>query len=178
MTSFAVTTLSLDSFLEQENIDESPAWELIKGVPSQKPMPTLFHSILQKRLTALIDSFNSAYEAFPEFRCVLPENSVVPDIAVVKRDRLPKENGPFIGAPDWAIEILSPNQNVTRLIYKLQICLGEGMQLGWIVDPTEQVVMVLLPSDRLVLQRGIDELIGLDPLPLKLTADGLFSWLQ
>ncbi|MEM1427691.1 MAG: Uma2 family endonuclease [Cyanobacteria bacterium P01_H01_bin.130] len=178
MASFAVTALSLTAFLERENIDESPAWELVEGVPSQKPMPTLFHSILQKRLTALIDSFNSAYEAFPELRCILSENSVVPDVAVVKRDRLPKENGPFIGAPDWAIEILSPDQSMTRLIAKLQVCLGEGMQVGWIVDPMEQGVMVLLPGDRLALQRGADQLTGLDSLALELSADQLFSWIN
>ena len=178
MASFAIAALSLNSFLARDNIDESPAWELLEGVPSQKPMPTLFHSILQKRLTALIDSFNSAYEAFPELRCVLSENSVVPDVAVVKCDRLPKENGPFIGAPDWAIEILSPDQSMTRLIAKLQMCLREGMQLGWIVDPTEQVVMVLLPGDRLILQQGDAELLGLDDLQISLTSNQLFTWVN
>ena len=74
-------------------------------------------------------------------------------IGTPNRDRLPKENGPFIGAPDWAIEILSPDHSMTRLIAKLQICLGEGMQVGWIVDPMEQVVMVLLPGDRVLQQR-------------------------
>ncbi|MEM9771893.1 MAG: Uma2 family endonuclease [Cyanobacteria bacterium P01_D01_bin.73] len=178
MGSLTVTELSLEAFLKQENIDESPAWELVNGASLQKPMPTIFHSILQKRLTALIDSLEGVYEAFLELRCVLSECSVVPDIAVVKRDRLPKENGPFIGAPDWAIEILSPDQSTTRLIEKLHVCIKEGTQLGWIVDPAEQVVMVLLPGDRLMLQRREESLIGLNELTLGLTGDQLFAFIN
>lgn len=178
MGALVIPRVTLDAFLEQADIDGSPAWELLDGVPLQKPMPTIFHSVLQKRLTALIDNLEGAYEAFPELRCVLSDCSVVPDVVVVRRDRLPKENGPFRGAPDWAIEVLSPDQSMTRLIEKLQICLQEGMRLGWIVDPMEQVVMVLLPEGRMTLQRGDVELLGLEDLPLGLTGDRLFSWLK
>ncbi|MGB6298369.1 MAG: hypothetical protein WBF90_19585 [Rivularia sp. (in: cyanobacteria)] len=44
----SVATTALTEFLAQPNIEASPAWELIKGEALQKPMPTLFHSRLQR----------------------------------------------------------------------------------------------------------------------------------
>ncbi len=40
----------LESFLERPDIEGSPAWEFIDGRSHQKPMPTLFHSQLQRNL--------------------------------------------------------------------------------------------------------------------------------
>lgn len=85
----SISPLSLSEFLQLPNIEESPAWELLDRIPLQKPMPTLFHSRLQKRLVALIDNTSEIYKALPEFRCILSKNSIVPDIAIVKSDRLP-----------------------------------------------------------------------------------------
>lgn len=99
------------------NIEESPAWELVEGQANQKPMPTVHHSILQKRLTATIDLSNSPYEAFPELRCTLSSNSVVPDITVIHKNRIPIENTAVEGAPDWTIEILSPDHR-TLVIHR------------------------------------------------------------
>ena len=36
---------ALDAFLQQPNIEASPAWEFLQGKAQQKPMPTLFHVI-------------------------------------------------------------------------------------------------------------------------------------
>lgn len=127
---------TLQEFLRLRDINDSPRWEFINQVPYQKPMPTLYNSRLQKRLVSVIDSTVSAYEAFPEFRCILTQSSVVPDITVIQRDRAPKSNETLMGAPDWGIEILSPNQSTMRAIDKIQVCLQEGMELGWLIDCT------------------------------------------
>ena len=96
----AIQTLTLEAFLHLPTIEESPAWEFIDGEILQKPMPTTHHSILQKRLVAVIDQAESQYEAFPELRCVLSQQSVVPDVAVILNQRVPSENIPVQGAPD------------------------------------------------------------------------------
>ena len=176
----ATTTprLTLQDFLELPNIEESPAWEYADGRADRKPMPTAYHSILQKRLTAAIDLANSSYEAFPELRCILSSNSVVPDITVIHRDRIPAGNTPLTGAPDWTIEILSTDRSTTKLIAKIQTCLQEGSQLGWLLDPDEQVVMVLLPDMRVNLLRGSDSLPVLQGINLELTVEQVFGWLS
>ncbi len=172
------TQRTLQDFLKLPNIEESPAWEFVDGQANQKPMPTAHHSILQKRLTAAIDQADSAYEAFPELRCILSSNSVVPDITVIRRERIPSRNIPVEGAPDWMIEILSPDQSTTKLIAKIQNCLQEGTQLGWLIDSEEQVIIVLWPDSRMALLKNSDRLPVLQDIPLDLTVEQVFNWVR
>ncbi len=169
--------ISLQAFLELANIEASPAWELMDGQAEQKPIPTSHHSILQKRLTAAVDQANSAYEAFPELRCLLDNASVVPDITIVLRERIPDQNLPIAGAPDWMIEILSPDQSTTKLIAKIQLCLQQGTKLGWLIDSAEQVVIALWADSRMQLLSGSDRLPVLKEINLDLTVEQIFSWL-
>jgi Uma2 family endonuclease len=138
----SVLTNGLDRFLQQSEIESSPAWEFIEGESEQKPMPTLFHSRLQRNLVNAINNQTRDYEAIQELRCVVPPLSPVPDIAVVKADRLGSEDGPFLGAPDWLIEILSPDQNILKLQTKILHCLTHGTQLAWLIDMYRQQVWV------------------------------------
>lgn len=177
MTSAALQPVTLEEFSQLPNLEESPAWELFNGQVLQKPMPTLHHSRLQKRLVAAIDDINSPYEAFPELRCILSQNSVVPDITIVHQTRIPSNNEPIQGAPDWLIEILSPDQSVTKLIAKIQSCLAEGTQLGWLIDSQEATIMVFLPNQPLQLINGESLLPVLSEMSLKLTSNQLFGWL-
>lgn len=176
----ATTTqqLTLQDFLNLPNIEESPAWEFVNGQANQKPMPTAHHSILQKRLTAAIDQADSPYEAFPELRCILSSNSVVPDVTVIRQERIPAGNTAVEGAPDWMIEILSPDQSTTKLIAKIQTCLQEGTQLGWLIDPTELVIMVLWPDTRITLLRNSDRLPVPEDILLDLTVEQVFGWVR
>lgn len=174
----AVQRLTVQEFLQLPDIEESPAWELLGGIPCQKPMPTLYHSRLQKRLVATIDSAGSSYEAFPELRCVLSQNSVVSDVAVIHKSRIPVGNEPIYGAPDWVIEILSPEQSTTKVITKIQSCLQEGTQLGWLLDSEEKVVMVFWRDRPLELLMGDVVLPVLPDLTLALTVEQVFNWLE
>jgi Uma2 family endonuclease len=177
MTSTTLHPITLETFSQLPNIEESPAWELLKGRVLQKPMPTLHHSRLQKRLVASIDATNSPYEAFPELRCILSQNSVVPDVAIIHQTRIPTNNLPIQGAPDWLIEILSPDQSVTKLIAKIQTCLAEGSQLGWLIDAQEAVVMIFLPNQPLQLLSGDTLLPVVDQISLQLTPNQILGWL-
>jgi len=171
------TLLSLSEFLQQPEIEASPAWELWDGQSSPKPMPTLYHSRLQKRLSAAIDAANSAYEALPEFRCNFDQSSLVPDIAVVRRDRLPTDNRALEGAPDWAIEILSPDQSTTKLLAKAQRFLAHGCQLVWIIDTAAASAIALFPQSPLQVCSGADRLPVLPEISLELTVEHLMNWL-
>jgi Uma2 family endonuclease len=121
--------------------------------------------------------------AFPELRCTFGGKSIVPDVAVFTWNRIPrKENGGvanvFPIAPDWIIEILSPDQSTTKLIAKIQSCLQEGTQLGWLIDSEERVIMVLWPDTRIALLRNSDRLPVLQDIALDLTVEQVFSWLR
>ncbi|WP_346290341.1 Uma2 family endonuclease [Sphaerothrix gracilis] len=170
-------SLTLSDFLQLPEIEAAPAWELIDGVPHQKPVPAFYHSRLQKRLVAAIDQASSAYKAFPELRCLLGQNSVVPDITVIHHSRIPMTNSAIEGAPDWMIEILSPDQSATKVIAKIQACLRAGSQLGWLLDAEERIAMAFWRDRPLALLTGTDTMPVLPEINLILTAAQIFSWL-
>jgi Uma2 family endonuclease len=176
--------LNLEQFLKLPYIEDSPAWEFISGEAIQKPMPGGKHSRLQSRLAGAINAVGSRYEALPELRCTLGDRSIVPDLVVVSGDRIPMdENGDITStgiefAPEWVIEILSPEQSQMKVTRKILHSLRHGSQLGWLIDPDERVVLVYR-QDSLP-----DELVGdaflpcLQEVNLKLTVEQMFNWLR
>lgn len=111
-------------------------------------------------------------------RCILPESSVVPDVSVMRLERLPQFNQPIDGAPDWVIEILSPDQRTTRAITKIQACHDAGTRLAWLIDPLEEVVMVFWADRPLAILRGDNLLPVLPDVQLELTPIEIFAWMR
>lgn len=167
--------------------ETKPASEYINGKIQQKPMPQGKHSTLQGRLVTEINRVGQpekrAY-AFPELRCTFGDRSLVPDIAVFEWRNIPvDENGEiqnrFSLAPDWVIEILSPEQSPPRVIEKILFSLQQGSQLGWLIAPDDYSVTVFHP-DRLAEFKEQDDRLPLLPVldNWQLTAAELFSWLR
>lgn len=172
-----ITTSPLEAFLQQPNIEASPAWEFIQGKAQQKPMPTLFHSRLQRNLVNAINDRTSAYEAIQELRCIVPPLSPVPDIAVVSRDRLPDEDGPLQGSPDWMIEIRSREQSTLDLQTKILHCLGNGTQLAWLIDIQRRQIWVWENQELPLIYAEQESLPTLSDLPA-FTVDAIMAMTQ
>lgn len=166
----SVAKIPLTEFLAQPNIESSPAWELINGEALQKPMPTLFHSRLQRNLVNFINNNTEQFEAIQELRCIVPPYSPVPDISVISCERISDEDGAFEGAPDWLIEIRSPSQNTIDLQNKILHCLSNGTQLAWLIDINRQQVWVWVGDELPVVLSGEDVLPTLSDLS-KLTVN-------
>ncbi|NEQ85289.1 MAG: Uma2 family endonuclease [Moorea sp. SIO2I5] len=161
----SIPRIALREFLTQPNIEASPAWELIDGRAVQKPMPTLFHSRLQRNLVNYINDRTNGFEAVQELRCIIPPYSPVPDIAIVAWDHLPDQDGPLDGAPDWLIEIRSPDQSTLNLQNKILHCLSNGTQLAWLIDFARQQIWVWQGDDLPIVCSGEDILPSLGILP-------------
>jgi Uma2 family endonuclease len=155
----------LAEFLAQPNIEASPAWEFINGMARQKIMPTLFHSRLQRNLVNWVNQNSDRYEAIQELRCIIPPISPVPDIAVIAIDRLPQIDGPFEAAPDWVIEIRSPDQSILDLQNKILHCLTNGTQMAWLIDIQRQQIWVWQAEELPIVYADSDILPGLTGLP-------------
>ncbi len=114
--------LTLDEFLRLP--ETKPASEFIDGQIIQKPMTQGKHSTLQSDLVAAINTLlkpQHIARAYSELRCTFGGRSIVPNVTVFIWERIPRdENGKvtntFALAPDWMIEILSPNQNQTKVV--------------------------------------------------------------
>lgn len=159
------TVSLLEAFLKQPDIEASPAWEFIDGRSRQKPTPTLFHSRLQRNLVNAINQQTKQYEAIQELRCIVPPFSPVPDIAVIAIERVPETDGPFAGAPDWLIEIRSPDQSTVDLQKKILHFIDSGTQLAWLIDIQRQRIWVWQGQELPLIYAETEQLPTLDIFP-------------
>jgi len=179
-------SISLEEFLKLP--ETKPASEYINGQIVQKPMPQGQHSTIQGELVTVINAATKANRiawAFPELRCTFGGRSIVPDVAVFRWDRLPvNDDGTianvFNAHPDWTIEILSPEQSSTRVVSNILHCIDHGCQLGWLIDPDEQLVQIYSAEKHLSSLENLEELL---PIPdfvedLRITVGQLFGWLR
>jgi Uma2 family endonuclease len=177
-------TMSLEEFLALP--ETKPASEYIDGKIYQKPMGQGEHSILQTRFSATINQVAEPQKlalAFTELCCTFGGGAVVPDIAVLEWSRIPrKANGRienrFDLAPDWTIEILSPEQSANRVIRKITFCLSHGTKLGWLVDAEDESVMIFQPNQTPEVKYNDEILPVLNVLgDWQLSVADLFGWL-
>ena len=184
MVSTTTKPASLESFLSLS--ETKPACEFLDGQIIQKPMPQGKHSRLQIKLSTNINQVveipKIAY-AFSELRCTFGGASIVPDIAVFRWERIPRDksgqvSNRFQTYPDWAIEILSPDQRQNKVLANLLHCVDHGTELGWLLDPKDQNILVISGDRRIQIFQGIDQLPVLNGINLELTAEQIFGWLK
>ena len=146
-----IPTLTLEEFLKLP--ETKPASEFIDGRIEQKPMPQRKHSRLQLKFCDAVNAVAEQQQialAFPELRCTFGGRSIIPDAAVFLWERIPFDpdgevENTFEIYPDWAVEILSPEQSTTKVIRNILHCMKHGSQLCWLVEPEERDIMVFLP---------------------------------
>ncbi len=177
--------ITLDEFLAMP--ETKPASEYIDGKIIQKPMPKAKHSVIQAELIIALNSTlkpQKIARAFPELRCTFGRRSTVPDVTVFTWDRIPRDDDgaiadSFQAAPDWTIEILSPDQSHTRVTKNILHCLDNGTQLGWLIDPSEQSIFAYYPKQQPAFFEAAKDVL---PVPdfaksFQLTLGELFGWL-
>lgn len=74
-----------------------------------------------------------------------PDTVLAPDVAFVRRDRLPLFGLPagyWPGAPDLAVEVLSPGDTVCDVDAKVAAWLDAGAAEVWVVNPQHRVVTI------------------------------------
>ena len=133
MVQTPVKPLTLEEFLKLP--ETKPACEFIDGEIIQKPMPQGKHSTVQLDLGSAINLAlkpQKIARAYSELRCNFGDRSVIPDISVFTWERIPRDkdgkvSNLFETAPNWVIEILSPDQNQTKVIRNILYCLAHGI---------------------------------------------------
>ncbi|TAG97668.1 MAG: Uma2 family endonuclease [Oscillatoriales cyanobacterium] len=133
-------SLTLEEFLKMS--ETKLASEYIDGAIIQKPIPQGEHSVIQGELTSAANADlkpQKVARAFPELRCIFGDRAIVPDVTVFTWERIPrKENGGvanvFAIAPDWTIEILSPDQSQTKVTKNILHCIKHGSETGFLSD--------------------------------------------
>jgi Uma2 family endonuclease len=186
MVQTPIKPLTLEAFLAMP--ETKPASEFIDHQILQKPMPQGKHSTVQGDFVPAVNSVlkpDRIARAYPELRCTFGGRSIVPDVAVFQWARIPRDPdgrvaNAFKLAPDWTIEILSPDQNQTKVVRNILHCLDHGAEMGWLIDPDERSVFVYFADRTIAIYEDPSVRI---PVPafaqaFELTIGELFSWLD
>ena len=91
-----------------------------------------------------------------------------PDVSFVSRQRVEamKDREKFFdGAPDLAVEVLSPGDNLRKIEEKVRRYFLNGARLAWIVDPFSRQVYVHQPEGAGAIKAQAESLNGSDVLP-------------
>lgn len=135
-----------------ELLSDQPEIEYLDGAAHRKVSPKLSHGIVQRILSAIIaDIAGDRGIVATELRCHPGSTggrptSFVPDISYVAFERLkavPKaarEEPPF--APDIAVEVRSPSDNLRYLRKKIERYLQTGALLALDVNPATRKIAV------------------------------------
>jgi Uma2 family endonuclease len=153
--------------------DDCCRHELVAGVIVAEPFPTPRHDRTFRRLLRLLGDFVEAHglgEVFGETGYVLardPDTVRGPDLSFVSRERLKDFDDArfFPGAPDLAVEILSPSNRGGEMHAKVADYLAAGARMVWVFDPRRKSVTTyrtLLAPRRLELHEAVS---GEDVLP-------------
>lgn len=110
-------------------------------------------------------------------------NKRSPDVSFIAKERLQGlkrlPQGSWQGAPDLAIEILSPNNTVAEIHLKIVEYFENGTRLVWVINPEEQYVLVYHKPQPDKLLQITDHLDGEDIIPgFALAVSELFMELE
>ena len=166
------TKLTLEEFLALP--ETKPGCEYVDGEVVQKSVPSTGHTIIQGLVSLVFGLFLRAHPIAvggPEWRCIFGvrgrEQARLPDFALVMRERLRGTHldEPFRGAPDFAVEIMSPDDRMSEVLAKVRFYLENGVRLVWLIDPRTRTVMVWSSWTEPRLFTEDDTLDGGDVLP-------------
>ena len=181
--SLITSNLSIEEFLALP--ETKPASEYFDGQIFQKPIPQFQHSTFQVEIATAINLISKPQKlafAFPELRCNFGDVSIVPDIAVMRWANIPFLENKRVAnvspvAPDWIIEILSPDQSPLRVMSKISAAITNGSELGWLISPAQDLIMVFQGDRFPEKMTGTDVLPVLDVLDWRVTVNDVFDLL-
>ncbi len=152
--------------------DDGNIYELFEGELSEAKAPSLKHQELITNFSIILGSSlwsNPIGQIWVTPGVIFDEyNSAIPDLILVAKDRIPQiaSGIHIVGAPDLAIEIMSPgSENVRRdQIVKRQTYARFGVKEYWIVEPLVEVIEVSRLQNNVLASvgtfRNADEIIS------------------
>ncbi len=162
------TQISVEEYLHSVY---RPDCDYVDGVLEERNVGEQDHSWVQGRFTFFfhLHYAETGIVAFPEWRFqVRPNRFRIPDV-VVTRGR-PKEQI-LTSVPLLCIEVLSPEDTISRVNERVQDYLAFGVPVVWVVDPAERRLWIYRST-------GMEEALGsvrLDGTSIEIPFDEIFS---
>jgi len=144
--------------------------EIIEGELVTLPPPKSGHSTIAKRSLLLLLPLQQKGlgEVYLEAGYRLSDNPpswIQPDVSFLKMERVcaTKPDEYFLGAPELAVEVVSPSETAETLNRKIDLLLAGGSMAVWVVYPVPRKVMVFQP-DGTSYTRGTADTLSLPEL--------------
>ena len=130
--------------------DDGYRHELVAGYVVAEPLPVARHDRVRGRIERMLHGFvteRGLGEVFGHLGYLLaeqPDTIRGPDVSFVSKARLERfdERRFFPGAPDLAVEVLSPSNRPGEIHAKVADYLAAGASLCWVVDPARRRVAI------------------------------------
>jgi Uma2 family endonuclease len=128
--------------------DDGKRHELIDGEHYVTPAPSVRHQRILQHLNRLLDGFAEAHGLgkvfFAPLDVLLSEHDVVePDLMFISNERASIVTAAHLrGAPDLAVEVLSPSSRRQDEVLKRGLYERAGVDEYWLVDPEAETVKV------------------------------------
>jgi Uma2 family endonuclease len=167
---------------EYEALDDDAYFdEVSRGYLVREPKPGNAHgrlvTLLSHRLMQFVEQHPGCGRVYTEAGFVLAEKPLTvrgPDVAFVREDRVPprRSRGIFRGAPDLALEVMSPGNRASEILTKVSELLEAGTSAVWVIDPDKELVVIHDQSGTPTILRAPDQLTfpGLPALSLDIAA--------
>jgi Uma2 family endonuclease len=159
-------------------------YELVKGELVEMTPVGPRHGGIARRLGGKLGDFTDAHQlgaTMVETGFCLecrPDTVRAPDVSFLSRERVPPEDheGFVPGAPDLAVEIVSPGEQDADVQDKVMDYLAHGTRLVWLVRPQQRTVTVYWADGTARLLQETDTLDGEAVVPgFSLSLKVLFS---
>jgi len=150
-------------------------YDLIRGeVVTMSPTGTL-HGATASRIDRRLGDYVEAHElgevtgAETGFRVAYDPDTVrAPDCAFISRERIPPDGLPegyFPGAPDVAVEVVSPDDRYSEVEKKVKMWFEAGALRVWVLNPLQRTASDYSAPRRFRILREEDELEGGEVVP-------------
>jgi Uma2 family endonuclease len=149
----AATQISVEEYLATAY---HPDCDYVDGAVLERNVGEREHSYVQKRLILILGNLESVLgiSVWPEVRIqVSARRFRVPDVCVY-RGRGPVDPV-FRQPPFLCIEILSPEDRMSRMDDKLSDYFSLGVELAWVIDPGRRTASIHTPDGSENVRGGI-----------------------
>ncbi len=150
-------------------------YELVSGELREISPPDVIHGLVMSAFNELLRYYarthklGSVLGGDPSFLLERDPDTVRgPDVAFIRRERLaanPLAHAAWPGAPDLAVEILSPSDTRREANEKVAAWLEAGARMAWVVNPDRRSVAVHRPGAGIETLTEDADLDGQDVLP-------------
>ena len=155
--------------------DDGYRYELVRGELRQMALAGVEHGKLSVSVVLALGSYVKAHNLGKVYAAntgfligVNPDHVRAPDVAFIRQERAAaagKVEGYWPGAPDLAVEVISPNDRYTEVEEKVADWLAAGVQLVVLVNPRNRTVTCRRPGQSPVILTEADTLEGGDVVP-------------